>query len=108
MFRKIAISAVSALALTTGLAFAAGEGGETEDHAFSFEGPFGTFDEYQLQRGLQVFTESCSACHGLKFVPIRSLADEGGPHLPEDQVRAYASQFTVVDKETGELRKVGT
>ena len=104
MFRKIAISAVSALALTTGLAFAAGEGGETEDHAFSFEGPFGTFDEYQLQRGLQVFTESCSACHGLKFVPIRSLADEGGPHFPEDQVRAYASQFTVVDKETGEER----
>lgn len=105
MFRKIAISAVSALCLTTGAAFAAGgEGGHIEDHAFSFEGPFGTFDEHQLQRGLQVFTEVCSACHGMKFVPIRSLSDEGGPHLPEDQVRAYAAQFSVIDKETGEER----
>ena len=105
MFRKIAISAVSALALTTGAAFAAGGGAHVEDFAFSFEGPFGTFEEHQLQRGLQVFTEVCSACHGLKFVPIRSLSDEGGPHLPEDQVRAYAKQFTVVDKETGEDRE---
>ncbi len=103
MFRKIAISAVSALALTTGAALASGEG-ETHDVAFSFEGPFGTYDEHQLQRGLQVFTEVCSACHGLKFVPIRTLSDEGGPKLPADQVRAYAKQFQVVDKETGEER----
>ena len=53
MFRKIAISAVSALALTTGVAFASGAETHTEDLAFSFEGPFGTFDEHQLQRGLQ-------------------------------------------------------
>jgi ubiquinol-cytochrome c reductase cytochrome c1 subunit len=105
MFRKIAISAVSALALTTGVALAAGGEGHIEDIAFSFEGPFGTFDEHQLQRGLQVFTEVCAACHGLKFVPIRTLSDEGGPALPEDQVRAYAKQFTVVDKETGEDRE---
>ena len=105
MFRKIAISAVSALALTTGAAFAAGTEAETHDVAFSFEGPFGTFDEHQLQRGLQVFTEVCSGCHGLKYVPIRTLADEGGPHLPEDQVRADAKNFTVIDKETGEERE---
>jgi len=49
--------------------------------------------------------EVCSACHGLKFVPIRTLSDKGGPALPEDQVRAYAKQFTVVDKETGEDRE---
>jgi ubiquinol-cytochrome c reductase cytochrome c1 subunit len=30
----------------------------------SFEGPFGTLDQMQLQRGLQVYTEVCSACHG--------------------------------------------
>ncbi len=104
MFRKIAISAVSALALTTA-AFAAVTEVHIEDTAFSFEGPFGTYDEHQLQRGLQVFTEVCAGCHGLKFVPIRSLSDEGGPHLPEDQVRAYAKQFTVVDKDTGEDRE---
>lgn len=102
MLRKIAITAVSALTLMAGGAHA--EGGQIEDFAFSFEGPFGKFEEHQLQRGLQVYTEVCAACHGMKFVPIRSLSDEGGPRLPEDQVRAYAAQFTVVDKETGEDR----
>ena len=105
MFRKIAISAISALCLTTGAGFAAEGTAHIEDISFSFEGPFGAFDEHQLQRGLQVFTEVCSACHGMKFVPIRSLADEGGPHLPVDQVRAYAKQFSVIDKDTGEERE---
>jgi ubiquinol-cytochrome c reductase cytochrome c1 subunit len=105
MFRKIALITASALTLTAGGAIAAGEGGHIEDVAFAHEGPFGKFDQFQLQRGLQVFTEVCSACHGLKFVPIRSLSDEGGPGIPEDQVRAYAKQFTVTDKETGEDRE---
>jgi len=104
MFRKIAISAVSALALSAGAALAAAVEAHVEDVAFSFEGPFGAFDQNQLQRGLQVFTEVCSACHGLKQVPIRALADEGGPHLPDDQVRAYAAQMTITDAETGEDR----
>ncbi|WP_054006601.1 cytochrome c1 [Cypionkella psychrotolerans] len=104
MFRKIAISAVSALSLMTGAVFAAEEGGHVEDVAFSFEGPFGSYDTHQLQRGLQVYTEVCAACHGLNFVPIRTLGDEGGPQLPEDQVRAYAKAFTVTDKDTGEDR----
>ncbi|MBL4929129.1 cytochrome c1 [Fuscibacter oryzae] len=104
MFRKIAISAASALVLSTSGAFAE-SAAHIEDIPFSFEGPFGKFDEHQLQRGLQVFTEVCSACHGLKFVPIRTLSDEGGPAIPADQVRVYAKQFTVVDKETGEERE---
>ncbi|MBC7137156.1 MAG: cytochrome c1 [Defluviimonas sp.] len=101
MMRKLAFSALSALALTGagsgGAALAAGAEGHMLDTSFSFEGPFGKFDEFQLQRGLQVYTEVCSACHGLKFVPIRSLADEGGPHLPEDQVRAYAERLDIFD-----------
>lgn len=105
MFRNIALIAVSALTLSTGVAIAAGEGGHVEDVAFAHEGPFGKFDQFQLQRGLQVFTEVCSACHGLKYVPLRTLSDEGGPALPEDQVRAYAKQFTITDKETGEDRE---
>ncbi|MGV8985515.1 MAG: cytochrome c1 [Cypionkella sp.] len=97
MFRKIAISAVTALAVMTSAAWAAGEG-ETKDVAFSFEGPFGAFDEHQLQRGLQVYTEVCAACHGLKFVRLGALADPGGPHLPEDQVKAYAKTFPINDE----------
>ncbi|WP_050528149.1 cytochrome c1 [Pseudorhodobacter aquimaris] len=104
MFRKIAISAVSALVLGAGSAMAAGDEGHVEDVAFSFEGPFGTYDEHQLQRGLQVYTEVCSACHGLKFVPIRSLADEGGPHMPDDQVRAYAAEMEIFDAELDDFR----
>ena len=104
MFRKIAITAASLLALSGGAAMAAEGAVHIEDVAFSFEGPFGTFDEHQLQRGLQVYTEVCSACHGMKFVPIRSLADEGGPHLPEDQVRAYAAQFDIFDPELDDTR----
>lgn len=103
MFRKIAISAVSALTLLTGAAWAE-EGAETTDIAFSFEGPFGTFDAHQLQRGLQVYTEVCSTCHGLKFVRIGALSEPGGPTLPEDQVKAYAKTITVKDAVTGEDR----
>jgi ubiquinol-cytochrome c reductase cytochrome c1 subunit len=96
MFRKIAITAVAALTLGMGMAQAAGDGGHVHDTDFSWEGPFGKFDQFQLQRGLQVYTEVCSACHGLKFVPIRSLADPGGPELPADQVRAYAASLDAV------------
>jgi ubiquinol-cytochrome c reductase cytochrome c1 subunit len=75
-----------------------------EDFRFSFEGPFGTYDRVQLQRGLQVYTEVCSACHGLQYVPFRTLADEGGPHFTEPQMRAYAAQWDIVDPVTGESR----
>ena len=104
MMRKIAIAAVAALTLSGGAVMAAGAAGHVEDVDFSFEGPFGTFDQNQLQRGLQVYTEVCAACHGLKFVPLRTLADEGGPNLPADQVRAYAAQFEIFDPELDDFR----
>ena len=104
MMRKIAIAAVAALTLSGGAAMAAGAAGHVEDVDFSFEGPFGTFDQNQLQRGLQVYPEVCAACHGLKFVPLRTLADEGGPNLPADQVRAYAAQFEIFDPELDDFR----
>jgi ubiquinol-cytochrome c reductase cytochrome c1 subunit len=104
MFKKLAISAVAALALSGTGALASGKI-HTENVDFSFEGPFGTFDQNQLQRGLQVYTEVCSSCHGLKFVPIRTLGDEGGPNMPVDQVRAYAKEFEVPD--TGDNAEPG-
>ncbi|MDX5403286.1 MAG: cytochrome c1 [Rhodobacterales bacterium] len=104
MFKKIAIAAVAALTLSGGAAMAAGKSGHVENVDFSFQGPFGSFDQNQLQRGLQVYTEVCAACHGLRYVPLRTLADEGGPNLPEDQVRAYASQFEIFDPELDDFR----
>ncbi|GGG80655.1 cytochrome c [Salipiger pallidus] len=104
MFKKLALSTAIALGLA-GSAFAAGEGGHVEDYSFSFEGPFGTFDQDQLQRGLQVYTEVCSACHGLRYVPLRTLSDDGGPSFSEDEVRAYAEQnFEVFDEELDDFR----
>ncbi len=105
MFRKIALIAVSAVSVVLAAAAVRAEGTGIEDVAFAHEGPFGKFDQMQLQRGLQVYTEVCSACHGMKFVPIRTLSDEGGPGMPEDQIREYAKQFTVTDTDTGEDRE---
>ena len=103
MIRKITLSAAIALGVASS-AFAAGKAPKVTDYDFSFEGPFGTYDQMQLQRGLQVYTEICAACHGLQYVPIRTLADEGGPHLPEDQVRAYAEFYEVYDEEIDDFR----
>jgi len=103
MLRKLTLSAAVALGLTATGALAAGDA-HVEDFAFSFEGPFGSYDQMQLQRGLQVYTEVCSACHGLKHIRIGTLADEGGPMLPEDQVRAYAGNLEVFDAALGDYR----
>ncbi len=97
MFRQLTLAAIVAAGLFSGAASAEVTEAHIEDVDFSFEGPFGKFDQNQLQRGLQVYTEICSACHGLQFVPIRSIGDEGGPQLPEDQVRAYAEFWEVWD-----------
>ena len=98
-FKKLTLSALSAIAIATG-AFAS-ESGHVENVRFSFDGPFGTYDQNQLQRGLQVFTEVCSACHGLKYVPFRTLTDLG---YNDAQVRAYAAQFEVFDPELDDYR----
>jgi ubiquinol-cytochrome c reductase cytochrome c1 subunit len=98
MFRKFTLTAVTALALTAGQATAAEVETEIHDFDFSFEGPFGSYDQMQLQRGLQVYTEICAACHGMEYVAFRNLSDEGGPHLPKDQMRAYAEFYEVFDQ----------
>ncbi|MEM9797736.1 MAG: cytochrome c1 [Pseudomonadota bacterium] len=96
MIRKVT-GALAALAISTSAALAAGADGEVTDYDFSFEGPFGTYDQLQLQRGLKVYTEICSACHGLKYVAFRNLADEGGVGFSPEQAEAYAELFEVFD-----------
>lgn len=95
MIRTLTASAALALAIAAP-ALAENET-HVEDFDFSFEGMFGSYDQMQLQRGLQVFTQACASCHGMELVPIRSLAQEGGPALPADQVREYASRLEVWD-----------
>lgn len=61
---------------------------------WSFMGLFGTFDRAQLQRGLQVYKQVCSSCHGLKLVYYRNLKDLG---YNEDEIKALAREYTVRD-----------
>ncbi|MBW4984688.1 cytochrome c1 [Mameliella sp. CS4] len=100
MFKKLTLAALVAFGLAGG-AHAAGGEAHVEDFKFSFEGPFGTWDQNQLQRGLKVYTEICSACHGLQYVPLRDLEQLG---YSEEQVIAYAANFEVFDPELDDYR----
>ena len=61
---------------------------------WSFSGPFGTYDKAQLQRGLKIYKEVCSACHSMHLVAFRTLEDLG---YSEAQVKAFAAEYTVQD-----------
>ena len=65
--------------------------------SWSFKGFFGKFDRAQLQRGYQVYTEVCSACHSVKYLSYRNLSQPGGPEFSEQQAKIIASQFEVID-----------
>ncbi len=71
--------------------------------AFSFEGPFGTYDRKQLQRGFQVYREVCAACHGLGYIAFRNLEGLG---YNEAEIDAIAEQWPIqapaIDPNTGE------
>ena len=64
---------------------------------WSFKGLFGKFDRGSLQRGYQVYTEVCAACHSMKYLSYRNLAEKGGPEFPIIQAKAIAASFEVVD-----------
>ena len=61
---------------------------------WSFAGPFGSWDQAQLQRGLKVYTEVCSACHSLNLIYFRNLAGLG---FTDEQIKAFASTYEVTD-----------
>lgn len=66
------------------------------------QGIFGTYDKAALQRGFQVYKQVCAACHGLKLLSYRNLADLG---YNEDEIKAIAAEYTVIDgpNEDGEM-----
>jgi len=93
---KTFVSGAVAAILAVGVAQTAwaAEGPKPPKQDWSFSGIFGTFDAAARQRGLQVYREVCSACHSLDFIAFRDLADLG---YSEDEVKAIAAQYSVVD-----------
>ena len=67
---------------------------EPQEESWSFAGPFGTYDKAQLQRGLQVYKEVCSACHSMNLVAFRTLEGLG---YSDAQVKAFAAEYTIHD-----------
>ena len=63
----------------------------------SFKGPLGKFDRSSLQRGYQVYTEVCAACHSMKYLSYRNLMEKGGPEFSEAQAKSIAASFEVTD-----------
>ena len=63
-----------------------------EKFDFSFNKFYGKIDKNSAQRGLQVYTEICASCHGLKHLAFRNLTEIG---YNKQQVNSIASQFMV-------------
>lgn len=93
------------IAGATGVAFAAEEAHNAaepthfpihkpQEMDWTFAGPFGTYDKAQLQRGLKIYKEVCSACHSMNLVSFRTLEDLG---YNEAQVKAFAAEYEVQD-----------
>ena len=76
---------------------------EPKELRLASDGPFGKFDNQQLQRGFQVFSEVCSACHSLKLVAFRDLKGIG---YNDAEVKKIASDWKVqtpsLNPDTGE------
>jgi cytochrome c1 len=64
---------------------------------WSFSGPFGKFDEAQLQRGFKIYREVCANCHSMDMLAFRNLGDAGGPGYSEAQVAAVAAEYKIKD-----------
>jgi ubiquinol-cytochrome c reductase cytochrome c1 subunit len=93
--KKLASLALAGLLLASGSTLAAEGQKPAKGISFSFEGPFGTFDRQQLQRGYKVYKEVCSNCHSMRLVSFRNLA-EGGI-FTDEQVKALAATYTMKD-----------
>ena len=118
--RSLLGAATAAVLLAVaGPALAAGGAKHPHDVKFSFEGPFGRFDQQQLQRGYKVYREVCASCHALNLLSFRNLGQPGAPFYDPDYpnpndnpfVKQIASEYQIpdIDSETGDtITRPGT
>ena len=109
----LAFSGVLAISLFIGAAdYFSNKPEETASHkfhlhpkhvSFASDGPFGKYDNQQLQRGFQVYQEVCAACHGLSLASFRELEHIG---YTEAEVKKIASDWKIqvptINQDTGE------
>jgi ubiquinol-cytochrome c reductase cytochrome c1 subunit len=76
---------------------------EPKEVRFASDGPLGKFDKRQLQRGFQVYSEVCSACHSLKMVSFRDLKALGYNDAEIKKIAAdWKTQVPSINPDTGE------
>ena len=78
--------------LISKMSIAAGEKINYPQLNWSFSSVFGTFDRAAQQRGLQVYKEVCSGCHGLRLLAYRNLKAIG---YNDDEIKAFAAENSV-------------
>ena len=117
MFNKVfglAAAALVGAALLAGPASADDAMAPMDVH-WSFEGPFGHYDQEQLQRGYKVYREVCASCHAMNQVAFRNLGDPGAPFYDpkypnsndNPKVKAIAAEYKVadIDSDSGDAIK---
>ena len=80
------------LIFSSSLSYGVGEKLDYPKLDWSFLGLTGTFDRASQQRGLQVYKEVCSGCHGLRLLAYRNLKAIG---YNDDEIKAFASENSV-------------
>jgi len=76
---------------------------EHKELKLASDGPFGKFDKAQVQRGFQVYSEVCSACHSLNFVAFRDLKQLGYNDAEIKKIASdWKNQVPSVNPDTGE------
>ncbi len=102
---RLSLAAGLAVVALAGPAFGAGDRIKPPAETWSFSGPFGKFDQAQLQRGFKVVKEVCANCHSMNLIKLRNLSQPGGPGFTASQVAALAATYTVKDgpNEAGEM-----
>jgi cytochrome c1 len=94
---RVALAAVILLGIGVHAAAAQEDAELPTRQSWSFAGPFGKYDTSQLQRGFKIYREVCSACHSIKMLSFRNLADAGGPGFSEAQAKAVAESYKIQD-----------
>ena len=88
--RAAVIAPLIAIGVLAGAAAARAQDNEnfTRPENWGFAGIFGTYDRAALQRGFQVYSQACAACHAMNFLRYGDLEGIG---LTPGQTAAIAA-----------------